>query len=73
MVPTNECAIQADGAKKIIGFFKKFLSENELSAYDERTKKGILKHVVVRCYEGEFLFTLVTKSGKINCVNRLIE
>lgn len=73
VVPTDECAIQADGAKKIIGFFKKFLSENDLPAYDESTKKGILKHIVVRGYEGEFLFTLVTKSGKINCVNRLIE
>ncbi len=73
VVPTDECAIQAGGAKKIIAFFKKFLQENDLSAYDEATKKGLLRHIVVRCYDGEYLFTLVTKSGKINCVNRLID
>lgn len=73
VVPTDECAIQEGSAKKVIAFFKKFLCEHDLSCYDESTKKGLLRHIVVRTYGDEYLFTLVTQSGKINCINQLID
>lgn len=73
VVPTERCPIQAGGAEKIISFFKKFIAENKIPAYDESNGKGVLRHIVVRTFKQSYLVVVVTKSGRISWDKRLID
>lgn len=73
VVETDECFIQPDWSKKIIKIFKDFIDGKTVTAYNEDTKKGLIRHIVVREIGGEFIITLVCNGNKIPCVNGLID
>lgn len=73
IVETNDCPLHDAWAKTIIKIVKDFIDENKISCYNETTKKGLLKHLVVRCVDENFLITLVAQSFAIPRVNRLID
>lgn len=73
IIEIDDCPLHPDWAKTIISCVKEFIKENDISCYDENTKKGLLKHLVVREVGGSLLITLVASSIKINAINRLID
>lgn len=62
IVPINDCSIQSKIANKLINNIREFFRDNNLSAYDEKTQRGFLRHVVIRNSEktGEIMIILVT-------------
>lgn len=73
IVEVESCPIQQDGAKDILYCFKKFVSENGVSCYNEQTKKGVLKHVVMRSV-GKAVSIIVVINGKtLKNVDKLIK
>lgn len=58
VIETDDCPLQPDWAKKVISSVKNIL-DSGVPAYDETNGKGLLRHVVVREINGEFLFTFV--------------
>ncbi len=62
IVPTDECLIENEEAKRIILAVRGLMPKFGLTPYDEDTGSGFLRHAVVRVghTSGEILVTLVT-------------
>ncbi len=59
IVPIEDCPIQAPWVKSFIALLRKFMQEQGLRGYDEVSKKGDIRHAVVREMQGAFVVTLV--------------
>jgi len=75
IVPINDCSIQSRIANKLIANIREFLRENNISAYDEKTQKGFVRHVVIRNSEktGEVMVILVTKDEEFPKKDAFVE
>lgn len=62
IVPIADCSIQSKIANKLIGNIRSFFRKNKISAYDEKSGNGFLRHIVIRNSEktGEIMIILVT-------------
>ncbi len=73
IVPTDDCAIHPEWAKKVIYIFKRYAAECAVKGYDEEKKTGLLRHVVVREIGGRFIVTVVATGKKLPSSAYLIE
>lgn len=48
VILVDKCLIQNPKSEKIAKFICKFAKENNISVYDEKTRKGILRHIVIK-------------------------
>ena len=58
IVPIDNCDIQAEWVKEVIAAVKQF-AKSGVRGYDGESKKGELRHIVVREIKGKFIFALV--------------
>ena len=72
IIEVEDCLLQSENAKLIVKLFKEFMIENKISAYNEQTKKGDVKHIVVREHGDEFILTVVVTNKKFNKFEPLI-
>ena len=78
IVSAQNCNIQAKKGNEIINALNKVLSKNHIDVYDEKTRKGILRHVLLRYgfVSKEIMLILVTNGeffpGRNNVVKELI-
>lgn len=79
IVPVTNCKIQAQKGTEVINAFNKVLTKNKIEPYNEKTKKGIIRHVLVRYgfNSKEILLVIVTNGdffpGSKNVVKDLIK
>ena len=79
IVPVTDCKIQAKKATEVINALNEVLTKNKIEPYNEKTKKGIIRHVLLRYgYNSkEILLCLVTNGdffpGSRNVVNDLVK
>lgn len=73
IVEIEDCMLQSEKTKTIIKLFKEYMIENNISAYNEETKQGIVKHIVVREADNDFVMTVVMTDEKFNKFTPLIE
>ena len=66
IVPIGDCEIQSEWVKEVISAIKEFALTG-VRGYDEQTKTGELRHIVVREINGKFIFALVA-AKKINAL-----
>lgn len=61
IVPAEHCSIQHKEFSPIVDFICAYATEQQLSAYDETTGKGLLRHIYLRIAEatGEIMVCLV--------------
>lgn len=71
VVPIDDCLIQREWAAEIISAVKKYAALG-VSLYDERSGKGILKHVVAREVGGKLMIVLVVTQDKLPRKEELI-
>ena len=66
IVDTDVCIIQGEEADELMATLKKELHTMGIEAYDERTNRGMLRHLIVRKARatGELMVVLVTRSKK---------
>ena len=75
----DECLIQNQVINEIADFIYNLVKKNNISFYNEDTKKGFLRHIVVRYGEftNEVMVIFVTTNGKMykreEIINKLIE
>ena len=61
IIDTDSCLIQKEAADKVLAVTKKILKRFNISAYDEDTHKGILRHIMSRVgFNNELMLVLVT-------------
>lgn len=75
IVPIESCAIQMPISQEISNFIVQFMKENKISAYDEKTRVGAIRHIVIKVgiYTNEIMCILVTNERKIQHERELIE
>lgn len=73
IVPVSDCLLQSERAQRIVEIFKEFMIKTNLSGYDEETKQGLVKHIVVRENESGFVLTVVLTENKDVDFGDLIE
>ncbi len=79
IVPAVHCMIEDGAAQDIVNSVTKLLNSFKIKAYEERTGKGIMRHILVRTgtVSGEIMVVLVTVSptfpSKANFVKALLQ
>ena len=66
LLPCYRCGLQKDEANRLLEKIIRFAPSAGLSAYDENTRKGLLRHVLIRTSaNGENSVTLVLNSRRL--------
>ena len=75
IIPTEECFIQNKECQIIANDILKFVKENNISAYNEETLKGTLRHIILRIgvKTNEILVTLVLNDNNLKKEKELIK
>lgn len=74
IIDSNHCDIQPEESNVIRGLVRVFCILNNISIYDEKTGKGLLRHVMVRkgFTTGEIMVVLVINGQKLPSSDKLI-
>lgn len=75
IIEQDSCAIQMPISTKIAKFIITFMKENKISAYNEKTGKGSIRHIVIKVgfHTDEVMCILVTNERKIKNEEKLVE
>ena len=73
IVPIDRCYIHPEWSAKLIAVFKEYLACSEAKGYDERAKKGLIRHLVAREIDGKYLVTIVETEKNLPEKELLIE
>lgn len=75
IIEINSCSIQMPISEQIAKFVITFMKENNISAYNEKTGKGTIRHIVVKVglKTNEVMCILVTNERKIPNEDKLVE
>ncbi len=73
VVPIEKCGIASDEINQLISSLKRIVINNRISIYDERNRKGCLRHILLRStLTGETMVVFVTGSKTLNKADTLI-
>lgn len=75
IIPTSECFIQNKKCQIIANDIFEFVKENNITAYNEETLKGTLRHIIIRIgvKTDEVLVTLVVNDNNFKKEKELVE
>lgn len=73
IVPTDSCPLQDGWADDLCRIVREFIDQNDISVYDERTKTGLVRHLVARYIDGQLLATIVVNGDSLPCLPKLQE
>jgi len=79
VIESEECGIQDAASEMILGIVSRFIREKGITAYDETTGKGLVRHIVTRVgfHTGEVMTVLVINGQTLpdsdELVRRLVE
>lgn len=67
VVNSDECLLGEVWCQKLVQIFRKFLNDNKIAPYDEKTFKGQVRHLVARFVDDQLLAVVVTNgTQKVN-------
>lgn len=72
IIDIEDCLLQSEKTQKLLKIFKNYMKNNKISAYNEKSHSGTVKHIVVREYGDEFILTIVVTDEKFNNFEPLI-
>lgn len=75
IIAVNECKIQNKESEEIAKFICDFAKKNNISVYNEKTGKGLLRHIVIKYgfKTNEIMCILVINGRKVNSEEKLVE
>ena len=75
IIPCEDCLLQPEIFSSIVKTICQWAEENNISSYDEKTNKGVLRHLYLRIAEetNEIMVTLVATQQRIKNQDELIE
>lgn len=75
IIPMQDCFLQNTISQKIAFTIQKFIIEKDISVYNEETREGLLRHIVVKVglRTHEIMCILVINGKKIPYENELVE
>ena len=73
IIDTDSCMIQREGMDEVLTAVKKILQKFNISAYDEDTHRGVLRHVMSRIgFNGEIMIVLVTATKNLPAEKNIV-
>ena len=75
IIPINNCLIQKPISEQIAKFILEFITKNNISIYDEKNRKGIFRHLVIKVgvKTNEIMCILVINAHSFKNENKLVE
>ena len=73
IVETYDCKIHGEWCKGVIAALKECIEKYNVTAYNESTNKGLLRHLVAKKCGDEFMVILVINGEKITFADRFIK
>ena len=75
LIEIDSCSIQSGYAQTVINTVIEVMNHQKISPYNEKTGRGLIRHVLVResFYNGEVMVVLVTNGETIPRKNHLVE
>jgi len=75
IIPTQKCFIQNEVCQEIANDILEFARAHNISAYNEETLKGTLRHIIIRIgvKTGEVLVTLVLNDNNLKDEEKLVD
>lgn len=75
IVKSDNCKIQDERFSKISNWILDFIKDRNISVYDEKTGKGLLRHIYLRVAEktGEIMVCLVSSKKKVPFLKEFFE
>ncbi len=73
IVPVTACPIHPDWAEDIVSAFLSYMHLYRVAGYDEARRSGVLRHIVVRETDGNFIVTAVTATQYLPHEQELVE
>ena len=75
VIPIDNCLIQNKKSEEIAKFIIEFIKEKNISIYDEKTGKGLVRHIVTKVgiKTGEIMCVIVINGHKIPNESELVE
>lgn len=75
IVNNDNCLIGSKVNSKILQTIKAFMENNNISAYNEETGKGLVRHILIRegFYTGEIMVCLIVNSNKFKYKKELLK
>ncbi len=72
VVDMNNCLIQDKVCRQILECIRMWMEKNDISAYDEVTDTGVIRHIYIRSGDSGVQICLVTRTKKIYKIEKLI-
>ena len=74
IIPVESCLIQNKEAEKVAKEIFRFIKENNISIYDEKTRRGAIRHIIVKIgvKTDGIMCIIVTNEEKIDKENELV-
>ena len=75
IIPIDKCLIQNPKSEEIAKFILEFIRKNNITVYNEQTRKGLIRHLVIKIgiKTNEIMCIIVTNGRKIPKEKELIE
>ena len=75
IIPNTECALGVDVNKEILETILAFMNENHISAYDEESGRGLVRHVLIRYgfKTNEIMVCLVINGDNLPKSDKLVD
>lgn len=74
IIPIKECKIQTKISEEIAKYILKFIQENNIKVYDEKSNRGTIRHIIAKVgmKTNEVMCVLVTNEEKIKNEKQLV-
>ena len=75
VIEIKECMIQNKHSEEIAKYICEFAKKNNISVYNEQTRKGLLRHIVIKVgvKTNEIMCVLVLNGREVNNGNKLVK
>lgn len=75
IIENDRCLLGSSKNEEILELIKEYMNENHVSAYDEVSHKGLVRHALIRVgyHTGEIMVCLVINGKKLPAADRLLD
>lgn len=75
IIPVEKCLIQNKEAEKVAKEIFRFIKENNISIYNEKTRKGAIRHIIVKIgvKTNEIMCIIVSNDEKFEAEEKLVD
>ena len=75
IIHNTRCYLGAEQNEEILNYVLEYMRENKISAYNETTGQGLVRHILIRCgfKTGEWMVCLVINGRRLPAAEKLAE